>query len=421
MIWRGTPGRSAPAGGYTRTPPTRLRVFLSQTMLRRILFAIVASVNVITALPEFPSGFERRVLQSKTCHAVAPAQCGTDMGEDTCLKCAPGTTYDCEQCCPGLKRTTIGGYSFCEPAKGPSPSPPPTPPHSRCAVTLEELCGAAQKRGTTVCDNCLKAHWHQLATAACSLKSTEEFCSGGPAPPPPPSPPGTYECWLDQCYEGKGTLSKSACEASCGGPKPPPSPPGGLYTCYDGTCYEKSTGTMTKAECESKCQGPAPGPPPGGDSWETYTVAGMQVQSVIGGPNNSSYEKVIILLHGGGEDGSMWPAYYSQGWFGTPGRDLDGLKYVFPTSPDHLWYQSYKNGCGLLDDCAYNLSSISHKASMVRALIDHEMAGVGNIGSKVYLAGFSEGAQMTGYMQLVNLPFALGGVVVMDGFPLPRE
>lgn len=39
--------------------------------------------------------------------------------------------------------------------------------------------------------------------------------------------------------------------------------------------------------------------------------------------------------------------------------------------------------------------------------------------SKVYLAGFSEGAQLTGYMQLAHLDFALGGTVVMDGFPLP--
>merc|ERR1711988_1025978 len=39
--------------------------------------------------------------------------------------------------------------------------------------------------------------------------------------------------------------------------------------------------------------------------------------------------------------------------------------------------------------------------------------------SKVVLAGFSEGAQLTGYMQLAYLDFALGGTIVMDGFPLP--
>ena len=95
-------------------------------------------------------------------------------------------------------------------------------------------------------------------------------------------------------------------------------------------------------------------------------------------------------------------------------------RYVFPTSPDHVWYQSFKKeGCGLLNDCAYNLSSITYKSSLVRALLDQEMLKVGGDGKNVYLAGFSEGAQMAGYMQLVDLPFALGGVVVMDGFPLP--
>ena len=37
----------------------------------------------------------------------------------------------------------------------------------------------------------------------------------------------------------------------------------------------------------------------------------------------------------------------------------------------------------------------------------------------LYLAGFSEGAQLTGYMQLAKLGFALGGTIIMDGFPLP--
>ena len=422
-----------------------------RTMLRAVVLASLALAAAATPLDANGSA-ARRALQAKTCHAVPAAQCGTKMGENTCLKCAAGATYDCEQCCPGLKRTTVGGYSFCEPGKGPAPtpppSPPPSPPHSRCAVTLEELCGRAQKQGATVCDNCLKTHWLQLQRAGCSFKTTEAFCEGGGPPPPSPggkyecyqdqcyegkgtlskaacdescgspSPPpgGTYECYQDQCYEGKGTLSKAACDESCGSPSPPPGPGGG-YTCYQGTCYEKAGGTLSKAECDTTCApGPPPGPPPGGDSWETYTVAGMQVQSVVGGKNSSDYEKVIIMLHGGGETGSMWPGFYSQGWFG----DLTGLKYVFPTSPDHLWYQSYKTpGCGLLNDCAYNLSSITYKASLVRALLDQEMRAVGNNGKNVYLAGFSEGAQMTGYMQLVNLPFALGGVVVMDGFPLP--
>jgi predicted esterase len=108
------------------------------------------------------------------------------------------------------------------------------------------------------------------------------------------------------------------------------------------------------------------------------------------------------------------------GWFGPPGS-LNGLKLVFPSSPDSLWYGSYKlPGCGLLDECAYNISSIDDKASMVAALLEHEMNLLPTKNAKdVFLAGFSQGAQMTGYMQLAKLPYALGGVIVIDGFPLP--
>ena len=37
----------------------------------------------------------------------------------------------------------------------------------------------------------------------------------------------------------------------------------------------------------------------------------------------------------------------------------------------------------------------------------------------MFLAGFSEGAQLTAYMQLAKLTYALGATIVMDGFPLP--
>ena len=52
-------------------------------------------------------------------------------------------------------------------------------------------------------------------------------------------------------------------------------------------------------------------------------------------------------------------------------------------------------------------------------MIEHEKSLVGGDASNVYLAGFSQGAQLTGYMQLCKLDYALGGVIVMDGFPLP--
>ena len=61
------------------------------------------------------------------------------------------------------------------------------------------------------------------------------------------------------------------------------------------------------------------------------------------------------------------------------------------------------------DDCAYNISSIEESASRVYELIQHEMSlpSIGSDPSKVYLAGFSEGAQLTAYMQIAKLTFAL--------------
>lgn len=200
---------------------------------------------------------------------------------------------------------------------------------------------------------------------------------------------------------------------------------GNCLKCGDSGSYDceeccPSCKQVSKADwkfCECSKPGPGPFPPPGGDSWEKYEVAGMAVESVVGGTNRSNYEKVVILLHGGGGSGSDWQYQYTEGWFG----DLAGMKYVFPTSAlqGHVWYESFKNGCGLSDDCAYNISTIKESAARVAALIEREKALVGGSNSKVYLAGFSQGAQLTGYLQLAKLDFALGGTIVMDGFPLP--
>ena len=68
---------------------------------------------------------------------------------------------------------------------------------------------------------------------------------------------------------------------------------------------------------------------------------------------------------------------------------------------------------------SYNLSSIKISASRVAALLEHERALVGGDASNVFLGGFSQGAQMTGYVALCEIDYALGGTIVMDGFPLP--
>lgn len=168
-------------------------------------------------------------------------------------------------------------------------------------------------------------------------------------------------------------------------------------------------------------------------SWQNYTVSGLDSYSVTGGGDPYDYETVVIMLHGGGGSGYEWwvdtfkmSSPYTQGWFG----DMTGLKYVFPTSAldGNVWYNSIKNSdddpsndCGLLDDCAYDLDSIKESASDIAELIEHEMSQpqINGNSKKVFLAGFSQGGQMTSYMQIAKLDYPLGGAIVMDGFPLP--
>merc|ERR1711908_258339 len=102
-------------------------------------------------------------------------------------------------------------------------------------------------------------------------------------------------------------------------------------------CSMIKKGDYSYCDCKSTLP---PGPPAGNDTWANYEVAGMDVISVTGGQNNPSYSKVVIMLHGGGGDGTNWEYQYSEGWFG----DLTGFKYVFPTSArsGHTWYQDYK-------------------------------------------------------------------------------
>ena len=153
------------------------------------------------------------------------------------------------------------------------------------------------------------------------------------------------------------------------------------------------------------------------DSWQHYDAGGMQILSVTGGSNQSKYNKTVVMLHGGGGAGYDWVCQYRDGWFG----DLNGLKYVFPTSPleGSVWFYTYKNGCGLGDDCAYDIPSIEQAATNVADLLDEEAALLDGDRSKLYLGGFSEGAQLAGYMQIAKIDYALGGTIIMDGYPIP--
>ena len=51
--------------------------------------------------------------KGKTCTAVTKEQCGTSAGKNTCLKCGNNSTYDCEECCPGLTKVSFKGFSYC--------------------------------------------------------------------------------------------------------------------------------------------------------------------------------------------------------------------------------------------------------------------------------------------------------------------
>ena len=153
------------------------------------------------------------------------------------------------------------------------------------------------------------------------------------------------------------------------------------------------------------------------DSWDQYEAGGMNVLSVTGGSQKSNFEKTVVMLHGGGGSGSDWVCQYQDGWFGN----MTGIKYVFPTTPldGNVWFNTYKGDCGLADDCAYDIPSIQEAATSVAALLESEMGILGGDNSKLYLAGFSEGAQLTGYTQIAKLNYPLGGVIIMDGYPIP--
>lgn len=164
------------------------------------------------------------------------------------------------------------------------------------------------------------------------------------------------------------------------------------------------------------------------NTWDEYKVDGMDVITVVGGTKKTDYERVVVLLHGGGGSGAGMKWLVEYGYI----NNLKNVKYAFPTAPfpagidpktgeqTYVWYYDYKRpDCGLLDDCSYNLTSIKYAATQVAAVIEHERKLLGGDNTKVFLGGFSQGAQMTTFLQIAQLNFALGGAIVMDGFPLP--
>ena len=82
----------------------------------------------------------------------------------------------------------------------------------------------------------------------------------------------------------------------------------------------------------------------------------MNVLSVT---NGDSYDKVVMMLHGGGGSSKDWREAYESGMFG----DTTKIKYVFPDSTleGGIWYNSYKlDACSSINDaCGYDLDSVN--------------------------------------------------------------
>lgn len=64
---------------------------------------------------------EVEVDAGKQCHETPKSKCATSGFTNTCLKCGKTGGFDCQECCPGLKKTTktIGGktYTWCAASK----------------------------------------------------------------------------------------------------------------------------------------------------------------------------------------------------------------------------------------------------------------------------------------------------------------
>ena len=58
--------------------------------------------------------FRRKLTNKGDCVEVSPDKCGVKTGYNTCLKCGSASSYDCEECCPGLdKCASMSASDYC--------------------------------------------------------------------------------------------------------------------------------------------------------------------------------------------------------------------------------------------------------------------------------------------------------------------
>lgn len=152
-------------------------------------------------------------------------------------------------------------------------------------------------------------------------------------------------------------------------------------------------------------------------SWAESTVGSMTIWSNV--PDDGEYDKVVIVLHDGGSEPKNMRNYFNKGKFGRAQK----IKFIAPksTHDDYNWYKFTKSdGCGLDDDCAYDLTTISTSGDQLLAVIEAEKTLKGWTNSdKIFVAGKGQGGGMSIYLQLIKMSEKLGGVVVLKGYPIP--
>ena len=152
-------------------------------------------------------------------------------------------------------------------------------------------------------------------------------------------------------------------------------------------------------------------------TWTQYTVGLLNCYAGQA-EGQTSYNKVVIYLHGGGGAGSPPGETYQleSGMYG----DIEGIKVIYPSSwrSGGIWYETYKNGCTTSQVCGHNESEVEATGAQVAGLINYERNLKGWSDNKnIYLAGYSQGGRVVYQTQFGQLTSALGGCFAMASFP----
>ena len=267
------------------------------------------------------------------CKPVAPAECGTIPGNNTCLKCASAandTQYRCAECCPGtvMKQKYGGKIEFCG--------------VDQCASLMQKECGSTIGKDAAACEDCAFAHMANFSKLGCTGSQLTKICAAAPAPSPaPPAQDGCAKALDGFCGTLIGSKRCGACasshrpqldKAGCSGPeviklcegaKPEDGctkelkdlcgPLIGSPKC--GTCASSHKAELTKAGCSgpeviSICKGSG-GKPKGANAWDAQVncdanCAGAGTSSRYGpGCSATAFPEPLPGISGFGK--VVWP------------------------------------------------------------------------------------------------------------------